>query len=89
MTAVKKTFLLHGLTYGFTIPFNGSRTFRSANNLKSVRENPKIVYDKISDAIVKGHVAGPFLSPPFPNLQISPLGLVPKKDSGKFCLIHH
>lgn len=83
------TFLLDGFTHGFTIPFNGSRSFRSANNLKSVRENPKIVYDKISDAIVKGHVAGPFLSPPFPNFQISPIGLVPKKDFGKFRLIHH
>lgn len=34
-------------------------------------------------------IAGPFSAPPFPNLQVSPLGLVPKKASGEFKLIHH
>ena len=34
-------------------------------------------------------VAAPFDSPPFPNFQVSPIGLVPKKDSGKFRTIFH
>ncbi|KAG9463655.1 hypothetical protein GDO78_021355 [Eleutherodactylus coqui] len=34
-------------------------------------------------------MAGPFREPPFPNLHVSPLGLVPKKEAGKFHLIHH
>ena len=34
-----------------------------------------------------GRVAGPFPQPPFPTLQVSPLGLVPKKD-GDYRLIH-
>lgn len=34
-------------------------------------------------------IAGPFSASPFPNLQVSPLGLVPKKASGEFRLIHH
>ena len=29
------------------------------------------------------------MSPPFPNIQVSPLGLVPKKAPGEFRLIHH
>lgn len=33
-------------------------------------------------------MAGPFKQPPFPTLQVSPLGLVPKKD-GDYRLIHH
>lgn len=34
-------------------------------------------------------IAGPFSAPPFPNLQVSPLGLVPKKAPGEFRLIHN
>ncbi|XP_006823663.1 uncharacterized protein LOC102802806, partial [Saccoglossus kowalevskii] len=36
-----------------------------------------------------GRVAGPFQTPPFNNLRISPLGLVPKKQPNKFRLIYH
>lgn len=32
---------------------------------------------------------GPFQYPLFENIQVSPLGLVPKKKLGEFRLIHH
>lgn len=32
---------------------------------------------------------GPFSAPPLPDLRVSPLGVVPKKDPNKFRLIHH
>ena len=35
-----------------------------------------------------GRIAGPFLTPPFQDLVVSPLGLVPKKEAGTFRLIH-
>ena len=34
-------------------------------------------------------MAGPFETPPFPNFQVSPIGLVPKKNSKKFRTIVH
>ncbi|KAM3936673.1 uncharacterized protein RB166_018270 [Leptodactylus fuscus] len=34
-------------------------------------------------------MAGPFSEPPFLNFRVSPLGLVPKKEAGKYRLIHH
>lgn len=34
-------------------------------------------------------IAGPFKAPPFPIFCVSPLGVVPKKTPGEFCLIHH
>ena len=40
----------------------------------------------ISKELSRGHIAGPFTSPPFPNLHCSPLGCVPKKD-GSYRLI--
>lgn len=36
-----------------------------------------------------GRLAGPFSSLPFPNLQVSPIELVPKKHSTKFRTIFH
>ena len=36
-----------------------------------------------------GRVAGPFSTPTFPNFQVSPIGLVPKKYSDKFRTIFH
>jgi len=36
-----------------------------------------------------GRIAGPFIQPPFLNFTVSPLGMVPKKDSGKFRMIHY
>ena len=36
-----------------------------------------------------GRIAGPFNSRPLPNFTISPLGLVPKAQAGKFRMIHH
>jgi hypothetical protein len=38
--------------------------------------------------LVARRVAGPFDAPPFDNFVVSPLGLVPKKESNKFRLIH-
>ncbi|XP_061196001.1 uncharacterized protein LOC133204278 [Saccostrea echinata] len=43
---------------------------------------------KIQKEVALKRVAGPFVHPPFPNLQVPPLGFVPKKD-GDMRLIHH
>ncbi|XP_053556171.1 LOW QUALITY PROTEIN: actin, alpha skeletal muscle-like [Bombina bombina] len=34
-------------------------------------------------------MAGPFVNKPFADLVISPLGVLPKKESGKYRMIHH
>ena len=36
-----------------------------------------------------GRLVGPFESPPFKNLQVSPIGVVPKEEQGQYRLIHH
>ncbi|CAJ0936584.1 unnamed protein product [Ranitomeya imitator] len=60
-----------------------------SKNLKSARELPAILHDKLNKEIRAGRFQGPFDSPPFFNLRVSPLGIVPKKESGKYRLIHH
>ncbi|XP_077113745.1 uncharacterized protein LOC143816266 isoform X2 [Ranitomeya variabilis] len=78
-----------GFKFGFFIPFNFSRETKSANNLKSAREFPEILRKKVQKEVELGRMAGPFTSMPFSNFRISPLGIVPKKEPGKYRLIHH
>lgn len=61
-----------------------------ADNFKSARDNPEFLRDKVVEGNRPGAYSCPVSSaPPFQNLRVSPLGVVPKKEAGKFCLINH
>ena len=71
---------------------------KNEGSLGCVRETLSIKMKAAQDASVKlpaqkeitlQRIAGRFASPPFPNLHISPLGVVPKKQHGSYRLIHH
>lgn len=47
-----------------------------------------VAIELITKEINLGRVAGPFTTSPLPNLRLSPIGLVPKRD-GTLRLIHH
>ncbi|XP_075694193.1 uncharacterized protein LOC142660963 isoform X2 [Rhinoderma darwinii] len=81
--------LTSGFSFGFEIPFEYSATLSLADNLKSINENVGIARLKLAKEVELGRMAGPFSEPPYTNLRVSPLGLVPKKERGKFRLIHH
>lgn len=83
-----KQFLLNGFQHGFQLQYTGPRRPRHANNLQSAKQHPTIINQKISKELSLQRIGGPFKQPPFPTLQISPIGLVPKKD-GDYRLIHH
>jgi hypothetical protein len=68
--------------------YHGPRGPQSASNLISVKSNVKVAWDLIMKEVEYGRIAGPFSMPPFPDLRISPIGLVPKKD-GTFRMIQH
>ena len=82
-------YLLNGLREGFRIGYEGPRDFKDCTNLKSCREHPQIISDKIATEVALGRIQGPFDQPPFPNIQFSPIGIVPKKKPGEFRLIQH
>ena len=67
-----------GLREGFRIGYLGSRTHTFYPNLRSANQHPDILEQNLLTEVLHGHTAGPFLSPPFKNFRISPLGLVPK-----------
>lgn len=58
-------------------------------NLKSALEMPDVVSDKLCKEPQAGRITGPFLDIPCKNFNVSPLGLCPKKEKGKFRLIFH
>lgn len=81
--------LSNGFSYGFSIKFEGPRKQVMSKNLPSANKDPDIVKQKIAKELAAGRVAGPFLTPPFKDFRVSPLGLVPKKQQGEYRLIHH
>ena len=82
--------LIQGFTTGFHLHYKGRQRTRKCTNLLSAREHPEVFADKVNKELQLGRYLGPFPYPPVPNLQCSPLGLVPKKgNKGKFRLIMH
>jgi len=84
----KITFLNNGFLEGFRIPFRGEECQLISRNHKSARDNTTILQQKIEKEIKARRVKGPFKDPPLSNFRVSPLGLVPKKNTGEFRVIH-
>lgn len=58
-------------------------------NSTSTTDKMDILLNKIKHELDANRVAGPFDYVPIFNLQISPLGLVPKKANNEYIIIHH
>ena len=74
------SYIIDGLKHGFDIGFTGSFSPTLPKNHKSADENKKLIQDAINREIARGHTAGPFTHPPFPQTHCSPIGAAPKKD---------
>ena len=77
------------LKTGTDIGYTGSRTARFSKKLPTALAMSEIVSENLAKEVALGRVAGPFSTPPFPTLQVSPIDLVPKKHSTKFRTIFH
>lgn len=55
----------------------------------SAHSHPEVVSDNLFKEVALGRMAGPFAVRPLPNLVVSLLGVVPKREPNKFRLIHH
>lgn len=81
-------FLLEGFSKGFRIHFDGPQIVNPPHNHPSIFHYHAQVQDMLSKELALGRISGPFQHPPYDHLVLSPLGIVPKKDPGKFRLIH-
>ena len=66
--------LLHDLQWGCNIGYTGPRFARITPNLKSAHPHSEAISAALAKEMSNNHTAGPFLSPPIPNLRCSPLG---------------
>ena len=69
--------LCSDLRFGARLGYNGPRKFKFSKNVKSAIDNPTIVSNNLAKEVALA------------NLQVSPIGIVPKKHSDKFRTIFH
>jgi hypothetical protein len=81
--------LCNNFKFGVHIDFQGQRAPRFSRNLQTAFDNPDIVSSNLATEVSLGRIAGPFDSPTSRNFQVSPIGLVPKKNSNTFRTIFH
>ncbi len=80
--------LLSSLRFGFRLGYSGSRSNSCSPNLRSALEDPEAVDRALLKELAADRIAGPYLSPPLPNLRCSGLGLVPKGDGSSRLIFH-
>ena len=80
---------MDGLRNGFKLGFQPALSLKSAKkNKPSAYQQPLVIDEYLAHEVSRGRVAGPFRSPPLPNLHISSFGVIPKKGQpGKWRLI--
>ena len=87
-----KTFvssLLSMLREGAHIGYSGPRAHRVSPNLISAAQHPDVVTSNLRKEVTLGRVMGPYPSPPLPNFQCHPVGVVPKKHSNEWRTIYY
>lgn len=73
------------------VRYTGDRSVcrHHVDNLRSASEQPAAIDAYIASEVKVGRQAGPFPTPPMPNLIVSPLGTVPKDKGASHRVIHH
>ena len=67
-------YLLNSLRFGTHIGYTGPQSPRVSHNLLSASQHPEVVTRNLAKEVNLGRVAGPFTSPPLPDLQCHPVG---------------
>ena len=86
---VLASYVIEGIRHGFKLGFTQVGVLRSSvRNKLSAIQHPDVIDAYLANEVLLKRVAGPFSSPPLPNLHISSFGVIPKKGQpGKWRLI--
>lgn len=82
-------FICTGIRNGFRIGFNYSTSSckPAKGNMQSVSQHREVVERYLGEEREAGRVLGPFKPGAFPHVQVSPFGVIPKSEPGKWRLI--
>ena len=81
--------IVDGIAHGVPVDYTGDRSQgRDAPNLPTEPEDEERITAIILEDVRQKKKAGPFTRSPFPNLCVSPIGAVHKRN-GKLRVIHH
>ena len=84
------TYLVDGFRHGFHIGHSHKEVrLPVPRNLVSARLHSQVVERKLEEEVSMGRISGPHSVQPFKDFVVSPMGVVPKKEEGKFRRIHH
>ena len=86
----ERNHLIRGFSVGFRIPSTitcDTHVPGHVNHLSAI-DHHHFVTTKFAQEVAAGRIAGPFTHPSPVGVVLSPLGVVPKKVSGQFRLIH-
>ena len=85
----ERIYLIDGFTNGFKIHQDRQITQTVVTpNHPSIKEHTQIAQTMIQEELQAGRLLGPYTTPPFPTYISSPIGVIPKKEPGKFRIIH-
>ena len=74
------SYVINGLRHGFQLGFHHTLRLKPAKtNKPSARQHPSVIENYLANEVSLLRVAGPFASPPLPNLHISGFGFHTKK----------
>ena len=82
-------FLIDGFSKGFSLKCQKLYDDVTHNNHQSLYDEPRTASDLINKELSANRISGPFDKKPFNKFHVSPLKLQPKKEQGKFRLIHN
>ena len=82
-------YICSGIRYGFRIGFDYQRARLTPvhRNMKSAMEHGEVVEKYLGEEREAQRVLGPFKRSLFPEVHVSPFGVIPKADPGKWRLI--
>ena len=83
-----KSYLVDGFKNGFKLCYQGPLLTRISKNHKSAIQNSGMTEQMLKKELEKGRIAGPFQCIPFEHFISSPIGLIPKKETNKYRMIH-
>ena len=83
-----RDFVVNGFISGFSLGFEGlPNQLKNIRNLNSTLINPFACENIIEKEVSLERFLGPFHTIPFEHFNLSPIGLVPKRDPGCYRLI--